>query len=112
MIAAIDKFFSIERERNPQFTIVERKVEVRRHHADDCETLPIEPESLIDDVRISAKPTLPDGVLQDHHLFASQLVFIRGEGPAVHRFRAKRVEEIRRYAVTEELLGLISFRQI
>src|SRR5207237_10865937 len=87
----------IETERRPDVDrAARRKIEVRRHDADDGVRLCVELNRAAEDARRPAEMPLPERAADDGDVVLARLAFFGGERAAEDRVRAKHGEQIRR----------------
>src|SRR5213596_3618521 len=72
---------------------IRRKLESRRHDANDGVGAPAEGDRAPDQVRIAAKMSLPEAVAHHQHRIIGRTSFMRKKGAPDQRTRAKNVEE-------------------
>jgi hypothetical protein len=70
------------------------KLKITRHHSDYLETLVIKGDSLVDDLRVAAKPFLPQSITQHGNLISSGPFVFDQEGAAQRGLNAECLEEI------------------
>jgi len=87
-----------ERERHPRVDVRVRERERLRHHANDAESLAVQPEVAADDIRAGAEPRAPEPIAQDDDAFAAGRRLLVREAPAGQRLNAENAEERRRRA--------------
>src|SRR6266496_808021 len=77
MVSTLTGCLSREGNRNPKLIGAAWKLEISRHYADYCETLPIQIDCPSDNGRVRPKPSLPQAMAQDHDLICALLIFFR-----------------------------------
>src|SRR5262249_40442063 len=61
----------------PEIKKLKWKIEARRHHADNGETLAVKKKLLPDDLLIAIEPTLPQSRADDNDIVATERAFLR-----------------------------------
>jgi len=93
-------------QRHPQLGARGRKVESRRHHADDERRRAVEQQLAADRARIAAEAPLPQPVPEDRHSRPTRQIVVSDEGAARAGADAEHAEEIARAGRREHFLGL------
>jgi len=71
-----------------------RKLEVARHHPDDCVPITVQRDGLPDDPGASAKAPLPRAEARYDFVFPARLILFRKENPSQKRLNTQQGENI------------------
>src|SRR6185369_12865251 len=89
-----------------------RKLETRRHNANDRVIRVVEPDAASNDVRLSSQPLTPEPMTDDHYIVAPGPVLLGRDQSALFGLRAQHWKEVGRHARPGDTLGLLTARKV
>src|SRR5580704_2738530 len=112
MTPMIGQQFLGELSRDPDFGLAVRKLDPTRHHTDDGALLVDQRDFSSDDLRIAAKPSQPETVTQNRHMWRAGNIILRPKIAAESRAYAQEGKKICRNLFSVELFRSSVSREI